>query len=373
MRVLDPLAMRDIIHGAGLLGSGGGGSIDGALAVLNQLLPCADTARLIEPGEPIAPDAKAAVIAGIGAPTSAEPQNAPTGANANDAFIAMFETAFNALKTSEGKTLSIASALETGAGNTLAPLILALRQGLPVIDGDGAGRAIPKLTMATYAAADFSATPNALSNLAQEWLTFQVPDTAALEAAVRPALATSLYGGAGAIALWAVPATQMRDTAIAGTFTRAQAVGRVLRECRAADGDPVAAVLKLLNGYLLFRGSVSKIVNSATDGFDLTTVSLSAGEGQPELWVYALNESLIAWRSDRDIPLAMAPDLLCWLTPDGAPLSNADLQLGQEVVLIGVKADAPLRRPPLLRQFMAALRQLGYGGPYRPIEALQSG
>ena len=89
------------------------------------------------------------------------------------------------------------------------------------------------------------------------------------------------------------------------------------------------------------------------------------------MYVIFQNESLIAWRNDSSQPIAMAPDLICYLTPNGIPLTNADdLQKGQELVLIGVKAPNQLRSGSILAAFQEVLNLMGYYGPYVPIEEL---
>ena len=68
----------------------------------------------------------------------------------------------------------------------------------------------------------------------------------------------------------------------------------------------------------------------------------------------------------------MAPDLICYLTPDSVLLTNADrLKIGDELALIGLKARPQLRQDSILQAFLRLLKQLGYDGPYLPIEQLQ--
>ena len=80
------------------------------------------------------------------------------------------------------------------------------------------------------------------------------------------------------------------------------------------------------------------------------------------------NENMIAWRNDK--PIAMVPDLICWLTTDGEPLTNADVREGLEVVVIGAKAHEKWRVPGGFDVFRHVLKLLGYEGEYKPIEEL---
>jgi hypothetical protein len=97
-------------------------------------------------------------------------------------------------------------------------------------------------------------------------------------------------------------------------------------------------------------------------------VTITTQDKSRTVWIYNQNENLIAWDSQRDTPIAMAPDLLCYLTPDGIPFTNADLSRaqGKQVALIGAPSNAALRQPAMIAAFQAVLQGLGYAGPYVP-------
>ena len=50
--------------------------------------------------------------------------------------------------------------IEAGGVNSLLPLALAARLGLPVIDADGMGRAFPELQMVTFHSGRCSCNPD---------------------------------------------------------------------------------------------------------------------------------------------------------------------------------------------------------------------
>ena len=120
-------------------------------------------------------------------------------------------------------------------------------------------------------------------------------------------------------------------------------------------------------GKLLFTGQVEQITIETRGGFDFGKTVLRSKEGA-QVWIYSQNENMLAWRDDVDAPAAMSPDLLCYLTPDGQPLSNSDLQLGQSVALIGVQAHSAMRHATIVNAFLTLFKQLGYAGPYVPLK-----
>ncbi|MGH3003049.1 MAG: hypothetical protein ACRDM1_10400, partial [Gaiellaceae bacterium] len=69
-------------------------------------------------------------------------------------------------------------------------------------------------------------------------------------------------------------------------------------------------------------------------------------------------------------PLAMAPDLICWLTEDGRPFSNATPDIASiapetKVAAIGVPAKRlEYATPYVVASYAGLLRKLGYPGPH---------
>jgi DUF917 family protein len=59
------------------------------------------------------------------------------------------------------------------------------------------------------------------------------------------------------------------------------------------------------------------------------------------------------------------------MTTDGRPLTNADIEEGLEVAVVGIKADDRWRTPEGLAVYTPVLKELGYTGKYIPIEKLQ--
>ncbi len=77
---------------------------------------------------------------------------------------------------------------EIGAVNTIALILVAIDKGIPVIDGDGAGRAIPALTMTTFAALNLSANPTVLANNQGQAVSVFAGDASQAESYCRPIL-----------------------------------------------------------------------------------------------------------------------------------------------------------------------------------------
>ena len=142
-RILNEEQLIDVIWGATLMGGGGGGAMVGGTDLLNtykKLHPEKPVElTLIESGE-MAPDAYAAVTAGMGAPTVLKSVD----------FSQYAVNAFNTLKEMAAemdppRKLEYCIPVELGGFNTFCPMLISLLEGIPFVDCDGAGRAVPAL------------------------------------------------------------------------------------------------------------------------------------------------------------------------------------------------------------------------------------
>ncbi|MEA2293449.1 MAG: uncharacterized protein QOE86_1088 [Solirubrobacteraceae bacterium] len=357
MPILSKQDLQDILDGACILGAGGGGPYPLGQQLLAGIVEHGSV-ELVAP-EAVGADARLAVAAGVGSPDAAAsgfPFDAATHA-------------WDALAATLGQPFTHVLPGEVGAANSLLPMTVAVSKRLPIVDGAGAARAIPALPMCTYASHGLPLGTIVLAN-ADEQISFQAPGGAATaDSAMRGIVSSGAFKEDTGVAMWAMDGAAMRSAVIAGTTERARALGATLRE--AAPGDKVAAVAKALGGRVVFRGAITAAEEQTEGGFDLGTVTLSAPDGAT-FRIVNQNENLVAWSGAHPHPLVLAPDLICFLTEDGRPFSNADLDIPGHgpVVVIAAPVDRAMRAPALVETFVPALQQAGYGGPYVPVEQL---
>jgi uncharacterized protein len=362
-RTLDARDLDDILVGACILGCGGGGPL-----VLGQEL-AKDVVKLgIPPLRAVADvgdDDATAVSAAAGSPTAA----------ATGAFpYQVATTAFRALASRRGAPFDCVLPGELGAGNSFIPMLVAAQCGLPLVDAAGARRAMTTLQEATYAAAGLPTSPVVLAD-EDTTITFSAPGAAQADQVMRAVMSSGTFPDFAGVAFWAMDGRAMKGAAIPGTLSYALGLGQALRKARTARKDAVKAVCAYLRGKELFRGKISATAEAPGGGFDVGRTALTSDDGKTTCTVYNQNENLIAWRSDRSTPLGMGPDLLCWLTADGQPFSNAtpDVQqfaAGKEIVLIGAPSAPQSRVPSIIGAYLSLLLPMGYGGGYVPIEDL---
>lgn len=355
MRILGRKQLDDIVVGAGFLGGGGGGSPAQGRMLVDYVMGISEEVTLVEPQE-VEAEAMVAVVGGMGSPVAALEKG----------IYDAHTRAFEALEQAVGQTFSYVIPLEVGSGNSIGPMSVAAKKSIPIVDGDGAGRAIPELEMTTYAIYGVPIAPFTLANETDISVVMYADDPYDVERVARAV--TTEFGMVAGFATHAMSGEKMREVVIAGTLSLAERVGSTLRQARQRGDDPVKAVLSLLGGYKLVRGQIAQVRSETREGFDFGSVVVQ-GEEREQVRVDFKNESMIAWRADQ--PIAIVPDMICCMTPDGQPLTNVDMQEGLEVAFIGMKAPDKWRTPQATQVFAHVLEKIGYTGPYVPIEELQ--
>jgi DUF917 family protein len=340
--------------GAGFLGSGGGGSPEQGKMLVDYALSIAEEVTLADPEE-VPDEAMVAVVGGMGSPVAALEKG----------IFEAHTRAFEALERAVGCQFSYVIPLETGSGNSIGPMSVAAKKGIPVIDGDGAGRAIPQLEMTTYVIFGVPIVPFTLANEQDVSVVIYAEDAADLEQVAR-AVSTS-FGMVAGFATHAMTGEVMRRAAVHHTLSQAEKVGATLRRAGREGTDPARELTAALGGYLLARGPIVEVRSETTAGFDFGSV-LVKDEGGGRVRVDFKNESMIAWRGER--PIAIVPDMICCLSKDGRPLTNVDMRAGLDVAFIGLPATDKWRAPQATRVFSGVLEKMGYGGRYVPIEEL---
>ena len=124
---------EDILNGATIFASGGGGPRSIGQGVIKEILSKGESVELIDATD-ISDTAIGAVAAGVGSP------DAVSGTGIFDAA----QNAWKELAKRLNKNLDFVSPGEVGAGNTFIPLIIAARQNIPVIDGSDGTRQRPR-------------------------------------------------------------------------------------------------------------------------------------------------------------------------------------------------------------------------------------
>jgi hypothetical protein len=347
-RKLGKKELMDLIEGAALLGSGGGGSPKAAIKMLDKIFEKKDFIEIVSPEE-ISDNARVVVSAGMGSPAVLLKE----GWKGEETY------AFERMEKIIGK-IDYVTPVETGGFNSFTAIHNAAVKDLPVIDGDGAGRAIPELEQTTFYLGGVPIEPICLAD-SKGSSALLYPTNAYIGEEMARAI-TTVYGMRAGVACYPMNGKQLKATVIPGTLTLSERVGKALREGKKEGKDIVEVALERIDGYLLAKGKVKKKTEEVKAGFDYGKVSVG------EIVVDYKNENMMAWKGSK--PIAMVPDSICWLGIDGKPLTNADIKEGMKVAVIGKRAHDKWRVPEGFKVFKHILKLLGYEGEYKPIEEL---
>ena len=366
MKSLSIQDLRDIVIGATFLGSGGGGSPENGLKLVDEIAKVTSEIKLASPDE-IADNDYVAMIAGMGAPKALKEKG--FGPEAIYAYEGL-EKIYSMM----GIKFKYLMPGETGGFNTITPIYVAAHKRLIIVDADGTGgRAVPELGTTLYYLYEIPTSPFVVTSrkgdLVIGWLANPMDAPMAEEIARHVVVAFGMLAGLGT---WVVTGWQVKNYLEPNVITKSLEIGKAIRKAKEEGKDPVKAVVEVVKGYELFRGVVKKVEIKTVAGFDFGRTTLEGIDEYKgkEFFIDFKNENMIAWKAEGE-PAAMVPDLICLMTTDGEPLTNADVREGLKIAVIGIPASERWRKHPKgFEVWRHILEKIGYTGPYKPIEQL---
>src|SRR5215813_3306145 len=248
--------IESLAIGAWILGTGGGGSP--YLALLNMRRLYAEGIRVqLMPPEALADDDWVAVVSNMGAPLVGQERLTDSRTIAR---------AVTLMEEHRGIEFCAIMALEIGGGNSLQPLMAAAHLNKPVVDADTMGRAYPEAQMTSVAVGDLRPYPlTTVDCRGLETVVERVPSWKWMERVSRKICVE--YGSIASTCKAPRTGREVKRWGIHGTTTKAIVIGRAVREAQRAHGDPIAAILAVEPGKVLYRGKVRDVERRATEGF----------------------------------------------------------------------------------------------------------
>ncbi|WGW11511.1 DUF917 domain-containing protein [Saxibacter everestensis] len=359
---LDLGDLDDLARGAALLGTGGGGDPYIGKLLVAEAIRANGPITILDPEE-LEDDTFVIPTAQMGAPTVVL-ERIPSGAEP--------ELALAALERHLGRKAGATMPIECGGINSMIPLVVGARTGLPVVDADGMGRAFPELHMETFSVYGVSGSPMAIADERGHSVVIDTAeDNRQMEWLARGI--TIRLGGVAHIAEYPMTGRQVKDTAVPRTITLALQVGRAIRRARETHVVPTDELARTLSSTLysnlrvLFEGKVVDVERRTTEGFAKGQATVQSAPGQPELKITFQNENLVAVLGGKT--LAVVPDLICVLDAENAePITTERLRYGQRVRVIGISTPDMMRTPEALATFGPGC--FGLDDEFVPVERL---
>jgi uncharacterized protein len=327
--------IESLAVGAWILGTGGGGSP--YLGLLNMRRLYAEGRRVsLLPPDMLADDDWVAAVSNMGAPLVG--QERLTDSRTIARAVALMEQ-------HTGRRFRGIMALEIGGGNAIQPLMAAAHLERPVIDADMMGRAYPEAQMTSVAVGDLKPCPLTTVDVrGLETIVDTVPTWKWMERVSRRICVE--YGSIASTCKAPRTGAEVKRWGIRGTTSKAIAIGGAVRAAQHYHNDPIAAILSVEPGKVLYKGKVVDVERRTTAGFLRGKTRFDGLEGWRGVAMDLdfQNEWIIA-RLD-GAPIAMSPDLICVLDSDsGEAIGTEVIRYGQRVTVIALRPPAVFLTP----------------------------
>jgi hypothetical protein len=321
--------MHHLLLGSAILGSGGGGALAQGRAIVDEVLTRGGTFELLSANE-VAPDALVGCPYLCGSVTCEVEESVPS-------YLEAVRDAHRAAERHLGARLSALYPTELGAANTAIGMATAALAGLPSIDGDPSGRAVPEIQHTAMAVNGLPIAPMCVSDgMGNQIVVSHVSDDLLAEKIIRSIAAASPHG-AVAVLDHVIAASDLPLAIIEGTLTRAIELGR--RCAAAAPAEAAESIAAATDALVVFRGVVTEATSDVNGGFTVGDIALR-GEGSfagSMCRVWYKNENLAAWRDGEVV--ASVPDIICLLDETtGEPIVNPGCVVGSAVSVLALPA-----------------------------------
>jgi DUF917 family protein len=364
-RVLNLQDVKNILIGATLLGTGGGSSLEEGLKLVDQAAKKGKfSVKLVDVDE-MEKDAYASGAACVGAPSAIKQLG----------FDVEAEYAFNAFKklmAQEGKDLKYVLPGELGGTATAVPLCLAASRGMPVVDADLAGRAIPNIETTLAGVYGIPPSPMVLASKSGDVIVAYLADpTNSQQAETIARYVCAIYSMVIGLSMYCISREQIKSNLVVGSLTLCQKLGEAITKAKLDNADVIAEIKKVVRCKELFRGKAANLETKAKEGFDFGVTTLSgvdAFAGQTN-YIDFKNENMIM-RNEKKEVMAMVPDLICLVDLNQKmPVTNADTKEGDTLAVIGIPAAEPYFRTSKGTDcWKGILAMMEYTGGYKALK-----
>lgn len=357
MRYLTEESIDKIAVGAAVLGTGGGGDPYIGKLVAKQAIKNYGPVKMISVDE-LKEDDLVVPVSGMGAPTI-------------DIEKLMSEieltTPLEKMEEILGRKVDVIIPIEVGGVNSLMPIAVAAKKGLPILDADAMGRAFPEAQMVTFYLAGYETSPITMADEKGNCVVLYPTDAIAAENLAR-ALTVEM-GGSSSITDYHLSGEEVKKAAIRDTLTMAEKIGEILMENKSDSKAGISKVLDLLNGYKLFEGKIVDIKRELEGGFTRGHAFFKGiNEYDGDYSILFQNEHLIAKEGEE--VLCTTPDLIAILDLEtGLPITTERMRYGSRVVAVAFPCNKMWRTEKGIET--VGPKYFGYDIEYRPVEEIQ--
>ncbi|KAJ8044385.1 hypothetical protein HOLleu_07119 [Holothuria leucospilota] len=258
---------------------------------------------------------------------------------------------------------------EIGGLNTMEMLSTGAAMDLPIVDCDGCGRAVPELQMFTPSIYGLPLCPAALvDEKGHKELLLSAKSPNDIEDHFRKVLGR--MGSLAAFSSRPMSETEVLDTCIMFSISRCFKLGDTIRRAQKENKDPIQSICEHEGGVHLITGKVVSVSNVTTKAFDRGLIEIE-GTGKyadQGMVIHFQNENLIAKRGQngQEKVVATIPDIIAVFgINDGRAVMNEDIKNGMRVAVIALASGPQLRTDNALK--FVGPRAVGYDFDFIPV------
>lgn len=332
-RILNKQDVMEMLYGSCLMGAGGGGSLESGTGLLEAIAMEREISVPMITVDEMGDNEYACAVAGMGSPLKFKERGGDFRVEPVQAFDSLEKIGFFM-----NRKVKYTLPVEYGALNTLVPMIVSMEKGVPFLDADGTGRAVPALNTLLFSVNGIPLAPIVMTNDKGDTVVAYPNDPYDAEEMEnigrQMCQAYNMVMGIGG---WMSSRDQIQDLLVPGAYTLAQKAGKALLNSKENGLDPMDELKKVLECNELWRGKLNKFEALSDKGFDFGHTYFE-GIGKYEGKTYKIdyqNENLVAYEGDT--PILTVPDLICFVNLDTCePMSNADVAEGQNVLVLSM-------------------------------------
>jgi len=337
MKELSKRDILDILNGSVILGTGGGGSMDKGVKLIEQA-ESLDKKFYLVAIEEVLDDSMIFTPYGLGSisETPNEELVKYEGLQISDEEPIL--VAVTRMEKYIDKKMYASIACETGGFNTALSLYVAAMKDGFFLDADLAGRAVPEVQNSTYYIHNLPASPIVVTNEFGEIAIYEnIKDDQRSEVLLRAL--SKVSNNYLAVVDHALDMKKLRHAIIPGTISKALDLGRIYRLAKKEGGNVPQKLAKAAGGIVVFKGTISSFEWKTFEGFTQGhfIAKGKAGNERGKLKVWFKNENLMSWFNDE--VFITLPDLICIFDSEtNEPVTNPNYRNGMNIVIIAYPA-----------------------------------
>ena len=239
---------------------------------------------------------------------------------------------------------------ELGGENTAEALHVACQLGLPIIDGDPAGRSVPELQHSSYFVKGEPIAPMAIStNFGEVIIIENILNDLRAEEIVRSIAVAS--GDEVGVTDHPICGKNLKNSIIQGAISYAEKIGRIIRISKENHEIVEEKIIEEIEGKILFKGELNKVIWESKGGFNIGNIYLDGLDRyKNETYrIWFKNENIVAYRNEKLD--ASVPDLICMIDKNGEPITTPNFKNKMVMIILGLPFTRNLENFKRIRNF----------------------